>query len=129
MQLGGHGIHLELARYTVQDASHSAAGEVDFTHYEQFTGLALQAPEAPPATAQAVQVRLLADACGLDAASRSRLIDVILDRQVRNAQWWRSHLTHPRIRPDKATDRGRAAACVHAPLAQYRWPNFGATYS
>ena len=51
--------------------------------------------DAPPAIVQAAQIRVLADAYGLDAASRSRLVDAALDRQARNARWWRSHLTRP----------------------------------
>ncbi|WP_055532272.1 phosphotransferase family protein [Streptomyces graminilatus] len=50
---------------------------------------------APPAASQAAQVRVLADAYGLDAASRARLVDAMLDRQARNAEWWRSHLAAP----------------------------------
>jgi len=52
-------------------------------------------PDAPSAAIQAAQVRILAGAYGLDAASRSHLIDAALDRQMRNARWWRSHLTRP----------------------------------
>ncbi|MFG2216524.1 phosphotransferase family protein [Streptomyces sp. NPDC048685] len=52
-------------------------------------------PDAPPATVQAAQLRILADAYRLDATSRSSLIDATLDRQTRNAQWWRSHLARP----------------------------------
>ncbi|MGC5263955.1 phosphotransferase [Streptomyces cyaneofuscatus] len=54
--------------------------------------------QAPPASTQAAQVRIVADAYGLDSASRCRLVEAILDRQTRNAQWWRSHLTRPRPR-------------------------------
>lgn len=46
----------------------------------------------PTARAQAAQVRVLADAYGADAASRSHLVDAMLDRQARNAQWWSSRL-------------------------------------
>ncbi|MCD7440084.1 aminoglycoside phosphotransferase family protein [Streptomyces lincolnensis] len=42
---------------------------------------------------QAAQVRLLADAYGLDAVSRAGLVDALVDRQERNARWWRSRLT------------------------------------
>jgi hypothetical protein len=52
-------------------------------------------PTAPPAIVQAAQVRVLAGAYGLDAASRSSLIDAALDRQTRNARWWHSHLARP----------------------------------
>jgi Phosphotransferase enzyme family len=48
--------------------------------------------EAPPVDAQAAQVRVLADAYGLRARTRARLLDAILDRQARNADWWHAHL-------------------------------------
>ncbi|MEU7660782.1 phosphotransferase [Streptomyces lincolnensis] len=41
---------------------------------------------------QAAQVRVLADAYGLDADSRSGLVDAMVDRQERNARWWRVRL-------------------------------------
>jgi hypothetical protein len=53
---------------------------------------------APPARAQAAQVRVLADAYGLDAADRAGLVDAMLDRQARNAEWWRRHLDAPEPR-------------------------------
>ncbi|MEV6949919.1 aminoglycoside phosphotransferase family protein [Streptomyces sp. NPDC051172] len=63
---------------------------------------------APPATDQAAQVRVLADAYGLDATSRSRLVDAALERQARNARWWHSHLTGPLPRvADDSTIAGR----------------------
>ncbi|MEU9228984.1 aminoglycoside phosphotransferase family protein [Streptomyces massasporeus] len=43
--------------------------------YMAWTWCISSKPTAPPATVQAAQVRVLADAYGLDAASRSRLID------------------------------------------------------
>ncbi|MFI5825085.1 hypothetical protein ACIA8I_39390 [Streptomyces rishiriensis] len=60
-------------------------------------------PSAPPAAVQAAQVRVLADAYGLDATSRYRLIDAALDRRARNARWWYSHLAgpFPRIAADQ----------------------------
>ncbi|MFC3572450.1 hypothetical protein ACFOZ0_03955 [Streptomyces yaanensis] len=48
--------------------------------------------DASAARAQAAQVRIVADAYGADAASRSRLVDAMLDRQAGNAKWWRSRL-------------------------------------
>jgi hypothetical protein len=50
---------------------------------------------AVPAQVQAAQVRLLADAYGLPEAVRQGLVDAILDRQTRNARWWRTQLTSP----------------------------------
>jgi hypothetical protein len=63
--------------------------------YMAWTWCISSKPGAAPAAVQAAQVRSLADAYGLDATSRSRLIDAVLDRQTGNAQWWRSHLAGP----------------------------------
>jgi aminoglycoside phosphotransferase (APT) family kinase protein len=63
--------------------------------YMAWTWCISSKPTAPPATVQAAQVRVLAGAYGLDAASRSSLIDAALDRQTRNARWWHSHLARP----------------------------------
>ncbi|MFJ4845220.1 MULTISPECIES: phosphotransferase family protein [unclassified Streptomyces] len=63
--------------------------------YMAWTWCISSRPDAPPATAQAAQVRVLADAYRLDSAARPRLIDAALDRQTRNAHWWRSHLAGP----------------------------------
>jgi aminoglycoside phosphotransferase (APT) family kinase protein len=71
--------------------------------YMAWTWCISSKPDAPTATVQAAQVRVLADAYGLDAASRSLLVDAALDRQTRNALWWRSHLAHPS--PRVADDR------------------------
>ncbi|SEM26147.1 aminoglycoside phosphotransferase family protein [Nonomuraea pusilla] len=50
---------------------------------------------APPAAAQAAQVRVLVDAYGLTAARRTAVVDAILDRQSRNIRWWTERLTDP----------------------------------
>lgn len=63
--------------------------------YMSWTWCSSSKSGAPPATAQAAQVRLLADAYGLDEAGRAQLVEAMLDRQARNAQWWRIHLTGP----------------------------------
>ncbi|MFF0189076.1 hypothetical protein [Streptomyces sp. NPDC005244] len=63
--------------------------------------------QRPPAAVQAAQVRVLADAYGLDATSRSRLIDAALDRQARNARWWHSHLARPLPLAEDQTIAGR----------------------
>ncbi|MET8631009.1 aminoglycoside phosphotransferase family protein [Kitasatospora sp. NPDC004669] len=88
--------------------------------YMAWTWCVSSKPEAPPATAQAAQVRVLADAYGLDASSRARLIDAMLDRQARNAQWWRSHLAcpGPRVADDhQITERIRWSEREHAHTA------------
>uniref|UniRef100_A0AAU2VXS4 Aminoglycoside phosphotransferase family protein n=1 Tax=Streptomyces sp. NBC_00008 TaxID=2903610 RepID=A0AAU2VXS4_9ACTN len=63
--------------------------------YMTWTWCVSSKPDAPPATVQAAQVRVLADAYGLDATARSCLVDAALDRQTRNARWWRGHLAGP----------------------------------
>lgn len=63
--------------------------------YMAWTWCVSSKPGAPPAATQAAQVRVLADAYGLGSASRHRLIGAVLDRQTRNARWWRSHLARP----------------------------------
>ncbi|NUS17239.1 MAG: aminoglycoside phosphotransferase family protein [Streptomyces sp.] len=63
--------------------------------YMAWTWCISSKPDAPPATVQAAQVRVLADAYRLDAASRPRLIDATLQRQRLNARWWSNHLARP----------------------------------
>lgn len=63
--------------------------------YMAWTWCISSKPDAPPAATQAAQVRILVGAYGLADASRSRLIDAALDRQMRNARWWRHHLMRP----------------------------------
>ncbi|MFJ7181575.1 hypothetical protein ACIQXA_35555 [Streptomyces massasporeus] len=41
---------------------------------------------------------ILADAYGLNATDRTTLIDAMLDRLARNADWWRQHLHAPEPR-------------------------------
>ncbi|MEV6946854.1 aminoglycoside phosphotransferase family protein [Streptomyces sp. NPDC051172] len=48
-----------------------------------------------PVSAQAAQVRLLADSYGLVPQSRPTLIDAMLDRQTRNARWWHDQRDRP----------------------------------
>ncbi|MFE7278451.1 phosphotransferase [Streptomyces sp. NPDC057623] len=66
--------------------------------YMAWTWCISSKPQASPAQEQAAQVRLLADAYGLDTLARSSLVDAILDRQIRNALWWRQHLNTPQPR-------------------------------
>ncbi|MFF1872361.1 phosphotransferase [Kitasatospora herbaricolor] len=88
--------------------------------YMAWTWCVSSKPEAPPATAQAAQVRVLADAYGLDTSVGAGLIDAMLDRQTRNAQWWRSRLTcpGPRIADDQQiAERVRWSEREHAHTA------------
>jgi hypothetical protein len=52
-------------------------------------------PERQPVSVQAAQVRLLVDAYGLEATQRVDVVDSILERQSRNARFWRDRLTDP----------------------------------
>ncbi|MET8768592.1 aminoglycoside phosphotransferase family protein [Streptomyces sp. NPDC004658] len=91
--------------------------------YMAWTWCVSSKPVAPPAAAQAAQVRILADAYGLPAAARPCLVEAILDRQTRNAQWWRSHLTRPRPRvadDQQITERIRWSEREHAYTAANR---------
>ncbi|WP_078651196.1 aminoglycoside phosphotransferase family protein [Streptomyces xylophagus] len=70
--------------------------------YAVWTWCVSSRPTAPPAVAQAAQVRIFADAYGLGTSARGRLVDAMLDRQLRNASWWRERLTGPEHRPGDA---------------------------
>ncbi|WP_202970755.1 aminoglycoside phosphotransferase family protein [Saccharothrix sp. ALI-22-I] len=63
--------------------------------YMAWTWCVSSKTNAPPAPAQAAQVRILADAYGLTAAGRADVVDAMLDRQSRNARWWAERLTDP----------------------------------
>ncbi|MCX4481785.1 hypothetical protein OOK44_36020 [Streptomyces cellulosae] len=79
--------------------------------------------DAPPATAQALQVRVLADAYGLGAEARARLVDAMLDRQERNARWWSGQLTRPGPRiaePGQIAERIRWSEREYAFTAAHR---------
>lgn len=60
--------------------------------YMAWTWCVTSKTEGSPVAQQAGQVRVLADAYGLHAPARARLLDAILDCQARNAQWWRARL-------------------------------------
>ncbi|KAK1180524.1 aminoglycoside phosphotransferase family protein [Streptomyces sp. NBS 14/10] len=63
--------------------------------YMAWTWCISSKPDAPPADEQAAQVRILADAYGLQSHEHGDLIDAMLDRQTRNARWWREQLDGP----------------------------------
>ncbi|MGW1728408.1 aminoglycoside phosphotransferase family protein [Streptomyces sp. NPDC002306] len=55
--------------------------------YMAWTWCISSRPGAPPCVDQAAQVRVLADAYGVDGVGRSRLPNALLERQARNARW------------------------------------------
>ncbi|MGA4992431.1 aminoglycoside phosphotransferase family protein [Nonomuraea bangladeshensis] len=78
---------------------------------------------APPATAQAAQVRVLADAYELTAARRAAILNAILDRQSRNARWWAERLTdssHHLASPEQITSRIAWSEREHAYTSAHR---------
>jgi Ser/Thr protein kinase RdoA (MazF antagonist) len=75
------------------DFDTAAPGEpVDDVGYLAWTWCVSSKAGAPPAAAQAAQVRKLADAYGLTAPDRAHLVAAMLDRQSRNARWWADRL-------------------------------------
>ena len=44
-------------------------------------------------------MRILADAYSLEGSARGELVDAMLDRQIRNASWWRQRLTGTELPP------------------------------
>ncbi|GAA4489417.1 hypothetical protein GCM10023191_020220 [Actinoallomurus oryzae] len=79
------------------DFDTAAGGEpLEDLGYMAWTWCISSKADAPPAAAQAAQVRILIDAYGLTATRRADLLDAILDRQSRNARWWTERLNDPR---------------------------------
>jgi Ser/Thr protein kinase RdoA (MazF antagonist) len=56
-------------------------------------------PERGPIAAQVRQVRVLADAYGLNASDRELLPEWIVERQLRNARFWSERLADPVLVP------------------------------
>lgn len=70
--------------------------------YMAWTWCVSSKTNAPPAPAQAAQVRILTDAYGLTATDRAQVVDAMLDRQSRNAHWWTERLSDPSHRAASA---------------------------
>ncbi|WP_370137672.1 phosphotransferase family protein [Streptacidiphilus sp. EB103A] len=88
--------------------------------YMAWTFCVSSKPTTPPTAVQAAQVRVLTDAYGLDAASRTHLPDAMLERQAHNARCWSSHLDRPRPRvtdDHQITERIRWSEREHAHTA------------
>ncbi|MBK6010081.1 aminoglycoside phosphotransferase family protein [Streptomyces sp. MBT53] len=110
--------------YAFIDFDTAAPGDpLEDVGYAAWTWCVSSRPTAPPAAAQANQVRILADAYGLEACARGELVDVMLDRQARNASWWRQRLGELELRPDEAeliVSRVEWSEREHAHTAAYR---------
>ncbi|WP_427924884.1 aminoglycoside phosphotransferase family protein [Streptomyces sp. cg40] len=82
--------------YAFIDFDTAAPGDpLEDVGYAAWTWCVSSRATAPPAAAQAAQARILADAYGLEARARGELVDAMLDRQIRNASWWRKRLDLP----------------------------------
>ena len=80
--------------YAFIDFDTAAPGDpLEDVGYAAWTWCVSSRATAPPAPAQAAQVRILADAYGLEACARGELVDAMRDRQTRNASWWRQRLS------------------------------------
>ncbi|MFI5681669.1 aminoglycoside phosphotransferase family protein [Streptomyces cellulosae] len=74
--------------------------------YMAWTWCVSSRPDRGPASVQAAQVRVLADSYGLAPHARMSLIDAMLDRQARNARWWRERLDRPRPHVSAVSEPG-----------------------
>ncbi|WP_205327197.1 phosphotransferase [Glycomyces sp. YM15] len=76
-----------------------------------------------PLGRQAAQVRLIADAYGLDAAERHVLVDCVLERQARNVRFWAEFQAKPAsapATPAQLADRIAWSRREHAFVAEHR---------
>ncbi|MEU6351604.1 phosphotransferase [Streptomyces sp. NPDC047072] len=78
------------------DFDTAAPGEpLEDVGYAAWTWTISARPDRGPVDVQAAQVRLLADAYGLDRHERQRLVAAILERQSRNARFWADRARSP----------------------------------
>ncbi|MER6443640.1 phosphotransferase [Streptomyces venezuelae] len=82
----------------------------------------ISSKQVMPLSGQAAQVRLIADAYGLEDAERHALVDCVLERQSRNVRFWADFLARPGTAPatpDVLADRiawsrrERQFVCAH----------------
>lgn len=69
--------------------------------------------QAVPLDHQARQVRLIADAYGLEVSERRALVDCVLERQSRNVRFWTSHAAPADVLADRIEWSRREHAFVH----------------
>ncbi|GAB3818058.1 hypothetical protein GCM10028799_23550 [Kribbella italica] len=78
-------------------------------------------PTAPSAESQAAQVRVLANAYGLSTHERTLLVDAMLERQSRNAHFWRDLPSESvDATPEQITERIAWSHREHAFTARHR---------
>jgi hypothetical protein len=76
--------------------------------YMAWTWCVSSKPARGPAEIQAAQVRVLADAYGLDDAGRAGLVAAMIQRQSQNITFWRQRIEHfegPETSPDEIRER------------------------
>jgi Ser/Thr protein kinase RdoA (MazF antagonist) len=83
----------------------------------------ISSKESLPLHRQAGQVRLVADAYGLEPSERHALVDCILERQARNVRFWAGFQTRPETAPattSQIADRIEWSRREHAYLFTHR---------
>lgn len=83
----------------------------------------ISSKESMPLHRQAEQVRLVADAYGLERAERHALVDCVLERQARNVRFWTDIQARPETAPattSQMADRIQWSRREHAYLFTHR---------
>lgn len=83
-------------------------GIVEDLGYMAWTWCVSSKPARGPAEIQVAQVRVLADAYGLDHADRAGLVSAMIQRQSQNIAFWSQRLNHfegPETSPDEIQER------------------------
>ncbi|SEC48217.1 Phosphotransferase enzyme family protein [Streptomyces sp. 3213] len=107
--------------YAFIDFDTAAPGDpLEDVGYAAWTWCVSSRATAPPAWAQAAQVRILADAYGLEACARGELVDAMLDRQTHNASWWLRRLELHSYDAELITSRVEWSEREHAYTTAHR---------
>lgn len=100
------------------DFDFAAAGQpIEDVAYMAWSWCLSSRPDREPATEQARQVRVLADAYGLGHADRQRLPAAIRQRLLRNETFWRDVLQDPRLPQER---HARAAETLKWTRREFR---------
>jgi Ser/Thr protein kinase RdoA (MazF antagonist) len=103
-------------------AEAAPGGRLEDVAYMAWTW-SIASKQALPLERQAEQVRLIADAYGLETAERHVLVDCILERQARNVRFWAEFQAEPAnapATPEQLADRIEWSRREHAFVAQHR---------